>query len=582
MIPMQRTPPARLLLLPFAAFLVVLPLIINGCSCGHDFSFHISSWLDAAQQMRHGILLPRWTISAAWNSGEPRFLFYPPLSWLLGALLTLFSPTAAPILLTWIALTAASYTMYCLARDFTSSHIALVAAALYIVNPYMLFTAYERTAYGELLAAAWLPLLVAAALSVRPHITAIALPIALLWLTNAPAAVIGCYGFAVVIAVRIVLLLVDRKSPVALALRSGAGIGLGAALAGFYLVPAAYERRFVQIEMAIIPNMRFQDNFLFGHTADAPHNVVLHTASLVALTLLALTVIPLALYYLRTKKFTETSTALATLTLLIAFCLTSLSTPLFNHLPELVYLQFPWRMLSLLGVVFALAVALLLEDLTSSTIPSIAWFHRAMSRSGTALVVAAVTLSSTYLCIHIFRQGCELADLPAVHAQLFATGHGEPPTDEYTPSNADSDFLRTDNPGYWLSTDPQAFAQNTIPNPAATIVNYDTPPSLDQTLSTPAPHQLALDLPTPETLLLNLRDYPAWLIMRNGDPVSARIQRDDGLIAIPLPAGRSTIAIVWRRTKDQLIGLLLTTLALLTLGFLSIHSYRRHAARPSA
>src|SRR5471030_1152990 len=118
---MSRTPPARLLLLPFAAFLVVLPLLLNGCSCGHDFTFHIGSWLDAASQIRHGTLLPRWTISAAWNSGEPRFLFYPPLSWLLGAALTLAAPAAAPVLFTWIALTAAAFTMYRLARDFTSS-----------------------------------------------------------------------------------------------------------------------------------------------------------------------------------------------------------------------------------------------------------------------------------------------------------------------------------------------------------------------------------------------------------------------------------------------------------------------------
>jgi hypothetical protein len=573
---MSRTPPARLLLLPFAAFLVVLPLLLNGCSCGHDFTFHLGSWLDAAQQLRHGTLLPHWTISAAWDSGEPRFLFYPPLSWLLGAILTLaFTPTAAPVLFTWIALTAAAFTMYRLARDFTSSHIALIAAALYIVNPYMLFTAYERTAYGELLAAAWLPLLVAAALHARPRITAIAIPIALLWLTNAPAAVIGCYAFAAILAVRITLLLLqpprrfhsiqEASAPqpptiLKLLLHSIAGIALGAALSGFYLVPAAWERRLVQIEMAIIPNMRFQDNFLFGHTADAPHNVVLHTASLVALTLLGLTIVPLALFFFRTKKFTATSIALTTLTLLIAFCLTPLSTPLFNHLPELAFLQFPWRMLSLLGVVFGLAVALLLNELATSGASFIAWLHRAMNGVGTALAVTAVTLASTYLCIQIFRQSCELPDQPAVHAQLFASGHGAGPTDEYTPTNADNDILRTDDPAYWLSPDPQAFAANTIPNPAATIVNYDSAPPLDQTVSTPAPHHLELNLSQPQTL--------------NGQLLSDRVQRDDGLIAIPLPAGISTIDITWHRTTDQTLGLILTTLALLMLGFLSIHSYQ--------
>jgi len=582
---MPRMPPARLLLLPFAAFLVVLPLILNGCSCGHDFSFHVGSWLDASSQIRHGILLPRWTISAAWNSGEPRFLFYPPLSWLLGAVLTLiFTPAAAPILFTWIALTAAAFTMHRLARDFTSSHIALLAAALYIVNPYMLFTAYERTAYGELLAAAWLPLLVAAALHSRPRITAIALPIALLWLTNAPAAVIGCYAFATIIAVRIALLFFERKSTAALPLllRSIAGITLGGALAGFYLVPAAYERRYVQIKMAIIPNLRFQDNFLFGHTSDAAHNVVLHTASLVALTLLGLTAIPLVLLFLCTKKLPNESIALATITVLIAFCLMPLSTPLFNHLPELAFLQFPWRLLSLLGVVFALAVALFLNGLITSNAPFILWLRRAMSHTGTAFTVSAITIIVAFLCIHIFRQGCDFADQPAVHAQLLATGHGDAPTDEYTPTSADNDTLRTDNPGYWLSPNPQAFAPDTVPNPIAATGNYDATPPLDQAISSPAPRHLTVDLTTPQTLILNLRYYPAWSITRNGELIATRIQRDDGLIAIPLPVGRSVINVTWHRTTDQLLGLVLTTLALLTLGILSIYSYRTHAAQPTA
>ena len=76
----------------------------------------------------------------------------------------------------------------------------------------------------------------------------------------------------------------------------------GLRLAAFYLVPAAYERRFVQIAMAIIPNMRFQDNFLFGHTGDVPHDVVLHTASLIAVTLLFAASAALVALHLNTRR----------------------------------------------------------------------------------------------------------------------------------------------------------------------------------------------------------------------------------------------------------------------------------------
>src|SRR5580693_2674203 len=105
-----------LLLIPFATLLVLHPLLIHGPSCGQDLAFHVQSWLDAAQQLRHGTLYPHWDATAAWNAGEPRFLFYPPLSWLLGAILTLIFPIAAtPALFTFIALTAAGFAMHRLA-----------------------------------------------------------------------------------------------------------------------------------------------------------------------------------------------------------------------------------------------------------------------------------------------------------------------------------------------------------------------------------------------------------------------------------------------------------------------------------
>jgi hypothetical protein len=665
-------PKRAYLLIPFAVLLVLHPLLIHGPSCGQDLAFHVQSWLDAAQQLRHGTLYPHWDATAAWNAGEPRFLFYPPLSWLLGAVLTLIFPTAlCPTIFIAIALLVSGLTFHKLASEFVSPNAALIASTLYLANPYMLFTAFERSAFAELLAAAWIPLLLLALLRPLPAgrpaalatIRGIAIPLALLWLTNAPAAVIGSYTLALVATVRVLFSLSKQKTrhpertlsevkgqskdPEAysyplpsnpfqpralgtfrLALTYLAGALLGLTLPALYLLPAAYERRHIQVAMAILPNLRYQDNFLFTPTTDAAHNAVNHTISLLALTLLLLTAAALLTLLLKkpstrpnavipssqksvilsevsrsnaretqpknpealhpTPTASPFSTAipnpalvptLALLTLTIAFLLTPISSPIWHHLPNLAYLQFPWRLLTLLTPILALTIALLLDTANKVGAPSVrafadGWDADAPGNTLTTTLTILLPLALTVLSYRLYHQPCDPTDDPTTLAQLFSTHHGFPPTDEYTPNLADNDPLRSDNPSYWLAHSPNDPAPNTQPTAAElnpTLDTDDTPIPPNQTLSTPAPHHFQLHAPTRGYLILNLRDYPNWDITET-DPASmeryhpAHNLRADGLTALTLYYGSDyTIDITWRRTLDEQLGLTLSILSLITL-----------------
>jgi hypothetical protein len=443
----------------------------------------------------------------------------------------------------------------------------------------MLFTAFERTAYGELLAAIWLPWLLLAALRSQPRILSLALSLALLWLSNAPAAVIGVYLILISAALRIgnALLIKNAACATQLFARFAAGGALGLALPAFYLLPAAYERRYIQVAMAIIPNMRIEDNFLFGHTGDGPHDTVLHTASLIAVAMLVATTVALLCVWLiqraRSRSTPATGTRfpllLAALTACIAFFLTPLSVSLWHHLPELAFLQFPWRMLSVLGVILALTIAIALRSIPSTMVAT------AIAAAVALLFVAGMSAWE----ISAFRQPCEALDSPSARVQLFTTHHGVEPTDEYTPTDADNDVLRWDDPGYWLAPSPTAFAPETVPNPAATIVNYDTPPPVVQTISGVAPHHLTLTLPHADALIFNLRDYPNWQVLRNGALIAQHLQRDDGLLAVELPAGSSVLDLRWHRSWDELTGDLLTLAALL---ILAIAFRRSRTIKPDA
>ena len=537
------------LVLCAVAFVAVLPMLFRGPSCGHDFEFHLLSWLEAASQFAH-FGYPHWAFTPAWGAGEPRFLFYPPLSWTLGAMLGLMLPWKfVAIAFTWVALSISGLTMHRLASRFVDGNAALLAATLYIVNPYMLFTAYERTAYGELLAAAWLPLLFAAILAARVRVVPIALALGLLWLTNAPAGVMSSYALAFLTVVRLASSSGSMRFPIAT--KVAAGTTLAFALAAFFLVPAVYEQRFVQVNMAVTPGMRPADHTLFhrlpGNAEDNDyHDDVVHTASLVAVTMLS--GIGIALFFTRRNQTTfdpsrnggpaATLLPLTLLTLLIAFLLTPASLFLWSHVPKLAFLQFPWRLCALLGVTLALTTALALNDRLSA-LPS------SLLPLPCLLLAAAIAFPAW----HVFHQPCDPEDTVPARVALFQSNLGTEATDEYTPTGADGDALKKNDPPYWLI---RADADINSPAPRSSAAG-------------PAPQHLSLTLPQPESLVLNRRRYPHWQVRLNGRPMPPSPPlRNDGLITLQLPAGADTIDLVWASGSDQTIGLAISALAALT------------------
>ncbi len=512
-------------------------MMLRGTSCGHDFDFHLLSWLEAARQFKD-LSFPHWAYTPAYNAGEPRFMFYPPLSWMLGGFLGLFLPwSSVPVAFTWIAVTLSGFTSYRLARRYTSASSATLAATVYLANPYMLFTAYERTAYGELLAAAFVPLLFSAALATRVRVLPVAIAVALLWLANAPAAVMACYALAFLTTARLMMARVPARPRLALTIAGGTLLGL--ALASFYIVPAAYQRRFVQVDMAVTEGMRVSDHFLFHHmpgqSADhAFHDAVVRTASFVAVALLAL--IAMMWIVARRRKAADTGqlVPLGLLAILVAFLLTPPSAVVWRIVPQLHFLQFPWRLCALLAAILCVFVAVAIRRRLDS-----------VQASAAALGLCAILVTPAWI---LFHQSCDEEDAVPGRVALFRSNLGTEATDEYTPTNADPDALHPHDPPYWL-----------LPSSAS----VDAPAPSDAAPG-PAPTHLTLTLASPELLVLNLRQYPAWRFLMNHHrvaPVSPG--RDDGLVALALPAGADTIDVSFVRMPDENVGLGISGLAAL-------------------
>ncbi len=545
-----------------AALLTVLPLLVQGCSCGHDFDFHLLSWMEAASQWQHGIAKPVWVFTAAFNAGEPRLLFYPPLSWTTGAFLGMVLPwTFVPVAFTWLVLFLCGLTMHRLLRRWVSPGVATLGGCLYLANPYMLFCAYERTAYGELMAAAWMPLLLAAMLRARVSLWRVALPVALLWLTNAPAAVVGSYS---VLLLGVMRTIAGRRAGLTAAVRLAgamtAGILLALLLDAFYLVPLAVERPFVQLAMAVIPIMTPEHNFLFMHDPDVYHTHVLLQASWIAIGTMSTALLCGAVLMVRRNHAQAMQASnsreadstlhhtspipvatLTTFSMIVLFLLLPVSARVWRFAPELVFLQFPWRFLT---VEAAVAIVLLC-----------AAFQRPLSGVRPAILVttgvALAALAGWFAGGTYFREACDDNETVEAQRDQFVHRTGVEPTDEYTPSDADNDVLRQHLPAAWLCDKADC-----DPGRTSLLVTADHTRPEDERFTTPLANQTMV--------IVRLRKFPGWHVLRDGAEIDLDT-RDDGLMVVPITPGKTNhVEVMYRTTRDQWAGMAVSGITLLT------------------
>jgi hypothetical protein len=519
------------------AVLIVSPFFRLGNASGHDIAFHASSWLDVAGQWKEGIVYPRWCEWANHGFGEPRFIFYPPLSWMLGAALGFLAPWNAVLgVFIVLAQTLAGLSMFALARRFFSAGAAMFAAACYAANPYALLIAYMRSDFAEQLACALLPALVLAALQLSgltenrwgslSRVTAIfAMLFAGVWLSNAPAGVMASYSMAVLFA----WAAIGEKSLAPLR-RGAGGLALGFGLTGFYLLPAAYEQRWVNIDQALSSGLQPVQNFLFTAINDPEHNLFNWIASSVAILLIVMTGIA-ALIARHTAKNAEDGRGmervwLAMLLLSAAATILMLrpSSIFWTFLPKLRFMQFPWRWMGVLAVPYGYFAAAAFERARARWICVVALF---LATAGTATVL-------------VQKAWWDSDDLPTLEESI-ASGQGFDGTDEYDPVNDDHYNLPARAPQVQILAPEGSDASAS--QAEIRIVRW-TAEEKDLNVTSSRPLRLAV----------RLLDYPAWRAEVNGRRMTPESPEGTAQMILPLSAGAQRIKIEFADTADRIWG----------------------------
>lgn len=565
----------------FTALIVVAPFFVLGIASGHDFEFHASSWLDVAGQWKEGIIFPQWAEWANHGFGEPRFIFYPPFSWLLGAALGSVLPwNAVPIVFIVLVQTLAGLCAFALGRSVTSPGGALFGAACYAANPYALLVIYMRSDFAEQLGLAFFPLLILFALRVagtlpgpaaiddadlaptardgewasrmRADVALFSLAFGAMWLSNAPAGVMASYSAALLFGWGVL-----RQKSLWPGIRGFAGLALGFALVSFYLIPAAYEQRWVNIEQALASGLQPRENFLFTVINDPEHTWFNWIASGVAILLVVLTGISAVLArrkVLRARsaqarvpvllKGTEAWSAMVVLGAAGTVLMLRFTEIFWRVLPKLRFVQFPWRWMCLVAVCYAFFMA------CSFGRGARAW----------VLIVATAMCCIGTAAVLVQNGWWDTEDLPTLKAAIEKQA-GYDGTDEYDPAGDDHYDIAASAPPFQILFDEAQ--QRKLPDTRIEVRRWNAENK-----------ELTVKSNEDVRIALRLLVYPAWRVEVNGIAVTPQRAEDVAQMILPLRAGTSQIRVYFARTADRTIGAGISVIGLAILSGLILNGRR--------
>ncbi len=619
----------------------IAPLLRPGYFwAAHDARHDVYFILQYNITWNEGILFPRWSPDWAFGYGYPFFNIYAPGATFLGTLLyrtlhlTLENAVKATFIVT---LLISAWAMWLFVRDWLGERAALVAAVAYVYVPYHLVDVYVRAAMAESLALALLPLALWAVRRVvrRPaalNIVLVALTYAAIHLSSNLVAllftpVLGLYLLALVCFennlisrknaesqrknrgkvdedgrmdeggrnesstfVEIRLLSSSRRlfpfASLRLCVRRllapAAGLGLGVALAAFFILPALAEKNFVNLSQWYGGYYDFHEHFVYfaqlfdprwgyGISTPGPDDTLSYQ---LGLALFALAALAAWAWWRRPGKERIEIGFWLIILLGSAWLTTAASTLAWDHVPMVAMAQFPWRYLSLAALALAILAPVILifadHAIDGPDHHATSWLIPLML---SGLIIFA---SSRYLTIQV-------TDPPPGGATLAGLMAFERSSDEMTGMTSTADEVATWSPIADL---------HMAGKPVTTQVDYG--------LVQANPH-LAVDAREHSVISETVRVwtdapgqrlpfyrqwYPGWTATIMDPDTGEVIQRfaltpDDtrppyGLLDVPVPEGDSLLRISFENTPIRIIGNAISILTAILLLGLTVWGVYRH------
>jgi hypothetical protein len=223
------------------------------------------------------------------------------------------------------------------------------------------------------------------------------------------------------------------------------------------------------------------------------------------------------------------------------------SSILWQILPKLRFVQFPWRWMSILALPFAYFLGAVVSRARFRWV----WI---------AVVIVVLAGTGVFFVRHTWWDADDVATLQAG----VENGGGFDGTDEYDPAGDDHYNLPAKAPQAQLLPPD---ASSSVPTAASVSVDRWRTETKD----------LHVESPQPVRLALRLLNYPAWRIEVNGSAAVSEPPADSDQVVVEVPAGQSRVALRFTRTGDRTLGIVLSAVSLAAALLLLLASARRKA-----
>ena len=513
---------------------VAIPLFTHSVLWGHDAFVYFPRLIETHQNIVHGIAVPRWAPDLGRGAGQPLFLFHPPMIYYLGELWRLlgFDFATAMNLACAVVVLASAGSMFLLARLYFGAAGGWLGAAAYLYAPYFAVDLYVRSAMEEFAA---FPLFALAlygfgAFARRRRFRH--------WLLGAAAyaGVMACHFPAALLFTPLLLAFLGftawMEKSWSVLWRQACGFLMGLGLSAFLWVPGLAFRQLVAMNRAMEGHGRYSDHFVYLHqlfyspwgygvSVPGPNDGMSFALgwSHVLLALVA---------WIWLSRKAKSRGDLGDLRLLRFFglaaavlCLLMLQDAmwLWQQLPLIQYVLFPWRLLGPVAVCLALAVASL-GPLLLSLAPC--W--------RTAGMTAAMALAIVPNLPHLHSKQLVDVDLRAWSPlQMAVSGFDTTTGGEVTPRWV------TEQPAYIGAAARVLSGEARIARPGRTPFSWSSPVSAK----------------VASTIEIETAWFPGWEVRVDGQPVPAGPGGASGLITFQVPAGEHTVNVGYGRTDTE-------------------------------